>query len=44
MPIPGAALYAASKHAILGIMRSLHPGLELQGVRVGVIHPFFAGM
>ncbi|XP_006460744.1 hypothetical protein AGABI2DRAFT_203925 [Agaricus bisporus var. bisporus H97] len=42
MPIPGAALYAASKHAILGIMRSLHPGLELQGVRVGVIHPFFA--
>jgi len=43
MAIPGGPLYTASKHAILGIMRSLHFPLELQGIRIGVIHPFFAG-
>lgn len=42
MAIPGGPLYTASKHAILGIMRSLHFPLELQGIRIGVIHPFFA--
>lgn len=42
MPIPGGALYTASKHAVLGVMRSLHLPLELQGIRIGVIHPFFA--
>jgi NAD(P)-dependent dehydrogenase (short-subunit alcohol dehydrogenase family) len=44
MPIPGGALYAASKHAVLGLMRSLHLPLQLRGIRIGVIHPFFAGM
>ncbi len=34
--------YTASKHAALGIMRSLHPSLELRGIRVGILHPFFA--
>ncbi|KAF9452759.1 NAD(P)-binding protein [Macrolepiota fuliginosa MF-IS2] len=42
MPIPGGPLYTASKHAILGVMRSLHLILELQSIRIGVIHPFFA--
>jgi len=42
MPIPGGPLYTASKHAVLGVMRSLHLPLELQGIRIGVIHPFFA--
>jgi len=35
-------MYAASKHAILGLMRSLHIPLEMQGIRISVIHPFFA--
>lgn len=43
MPIPGGPLYTASKHAVLGLMRSLHLPLEMQGIRIGVIHPFFAG-
>ncbi|KXN90975.1 15-hydroxyprostaglandin dehydrogenase [NAD(+)] [Leucoagaricus sp. SymC.cos] len=42
MPIPGGPLYTASKHAILGLMRSLHLPLELQGIRIGVVTPFFA--
>jgi len=40
--IPHAAMYTASKHAVLGIMRSIHPAMELKGIRVGCIHPFFA--
>lgn len=40
--ILGAPMYAASKHAALGIMRSLHPTLELANIRIGIIHPFFA--
>jgi NAD(P)-dependent dehydrogenase (short-subunit alcohol dehydrogenase family) len=44
IPIPGGTLYSASKHAILGLMRSLYLPLQLEGIRIGVIHPFFAGM
>ncbi|KAL0956837.1 hypothetical protein HGRIS_002949 [Hohenbuehelia grisea] len=40
--IPKAPLYTASKHAVLGVMRSLSPILEEQNIRIGCIHPFFA--
>lgn len=40
--IPNAVMYSASKHAILGVMRSIHSMMETKGIRVGCIHPFFA--
>jgi len=40
--IPRGAMYSASKHAVLGIMRSIHPTMERKAIRVGCIHPFFA--
>jgi len=42
--IPNAPLYVASKHAILGVMRSLYIGNTLEGIRIASIHPFFAGL
>ena len=41
--IPSGELYTGSKHAVLGVMRALHPIAELKGIRVACIHPFFAG-
>jgi len=40
--IPRGVMYSASKHAVLGMMRSIHPTMELKDIRVGSIHPFFA--
>lgn len=40
--IPRASLYAASKHAVLGVMRSLYPTFKLRDIRIACIHPFFA--
>lgn len=40
--IPRASLYTASKHAVLGLMRSLYPSFNLQNIRIACIHPFFA--
>jgi len=42
--IPGAPLYTGSKHAILGVMRSLATTASLlpTPLRLGCIHPFFA--
>ncbi|KAF8813916.1 NAD(P)-binding protein [Phlegmacium glaucopus] len=40
--IPNGVLYSASKHAVLGMMRSIYPSMEQKGIRVGCIHPFFA--
>ncbi|KAK1225647.1 hypothetical protein PQX77_011404 [Marasmius sp. AFHP31] len=40
--IPGAPQYSASKHGVLGLMRSLHPIYEKFGIRIAAIHPFFA--
>jgi len=40
--IPGAPMYSASKHAILGFMRSLYIPCFQEGIRVAVIHPWFA--
>jgi len=40
--LPGASLYAASKHAVLGIMRSQYPLFTLDNMRIACIHPWFA--
>ncbi|KAG6829700.1 hypothetical protein H0H87_010502 [Tephrocybe sp. NHM501043] len=40
--IPHGAMYAASKHAVLGLMRSLYPEFALNNIRIATIHPFFA--
>ncbi|GLB37816.1 putative enoyl-(Acyl carrier protein) reductase [Lyophyllum shimeji] len=40
--IPRAPMYTASKHAVLGIMRSLYPEFHLRNIRIACIHPFFA--
>ncbi|KIK69297.1 hypothetical protein GYMLUDRAFT_35372 [Collybiopsis luxurians FD-317 M1] len=39
---PLIPVYAATKHAVLGLARSLEPALSAKGVRVAVISPFFA--
>lgn len=39
----GGPLYSASKHALLGLMRSLAGTYELKGIRISSIHPWFAG-
>ncbi|KAH7871610.1 uncharacterized protein C8R40DRAFT_1121274 [Lentinula edodes] len=39
---PLAPTYSASKHAVLGLMRSLDPILTLRGIRIACINPFFA--
>ncbi|KAJ3982193.1 hypothetical protein F5890DRAFT_1556128 [Lentinula detonsa] len=39
-----APMYTASKHAVLGIMRSLDSSFASRGLRIASIHPFFAGM
>jgi 3-oxoacyl-[acyl-carrier protein] reductase len=46
-PVPGAAAYAASKHAVLGFSKSLFGEIRKQGIRVtaicpgSVVTPFF---
>ncbi|KAG6813135.1 hypothetical protein H0H92_013759 [Tricholoma furcatifolium] len=40
--VPNGAMYAASKHGVLGIMRSLYPEMALNNIRITTIHPFFA--
>lgn len=46
-PVPGAAAYAASKHAVLGFSKSLFGEVRKQGIRVtaicpgSVVTPFF---
>ena len=40
--IPDGPMYSASKHGVLGFMRSLHLPCLHEGIRVGVIHPWFA--
>jgi len=41
--ITGAPLYSASKHAVLGFMRSIYLTCLAKKIRVGVVHPFFVG-
>ncbi|TEB30369.1 NAD(P)-binding protein [Coprinellus micaceus] len=40
--LTGASLYSASKHAVLGFMRSMTQPLEARGIRIAVIHPWFS--
>jgi hypothetical protein len=40
--IPDWPMYSASKHGVLGFMRSLFSPCLHEGIRVGVIHPWFA--
>ncbi|KAG6866412.1 hypothetical protein C0991_004697 [Blastosporella zonata] len=40
--IPRGAMYAASKHAVLGIMRSMYRELAFNNIRIATVHPFFA--
>lgn len=35
-------MYSASKHALLGVMRSVYLDCKRAGVRVAIINPFFA--
>ncbi|KAF5390802.1 hypothetical protein D9757_004421 [Collybiopsis confluens] len=37
-----APLYVASKHAVLGLMRSLDKPLSQKGIHINCIHPFYA--
>jgi NAD(P)-dependent dehydrogenase (short-subunit alcohol dehydrogenase family) len=39
----GGNLYAASKHAVLGLMRSKYPLFATENIRIACIHPFYAG-
>lgn len=41
LPLPGVALYGASKHAVLGLYRCLRSTSFVHGVRVNVICPYF---
>lgn len=40
---PGAPTYSAAKAGLMAITRALEPYFTRDGVRVGLIHPFFAG-
>ena len=40
--MPGDALYTASKHAVVGYVRSVAPSLALDGIRVAAVCPGFA--
>jgi len=40
--LPHGELYSASKHALLGLCRSLCRDLQGQGIRTGIITPWFA--
>lgn len=40
--VPFDPLYAANKHAVVGLVRSLGPGLVEEGIRVNAICPGFA--
>ncbi|KAL8839588.1 MAG: hypothetical protein Q9170_001692 [Blastenia crenularia] len=41
MPIPGAPLYGASKHAVLGLYRTLRSMSFMHGIRVNLVCPYF---
>ena len=41
VPLPGAALYGASKHAVLGLYRSLRTTSFAHGIRTNIICPYF---
>lgn len=40
--VPLDPIYAANKHAVVGLVRSLGPGLEADGIRINAVCPGFA--
>lgn len=40
--VPYDPIYAANKHAVVGLVRSLGPGLRQEGIRINAICPGFA--
>ncbi|KAG9235546.1 hypothetical protein BJ875DRAFT_267571 [Amylocarpus encephaloides] len=40
-PIPGQVQYCASKHAVLGLFRSLRSSSFLNGIRINMVLPYF---
>ena len=40
--MPYDPIYAANKHAVVGLVRSLAPGLAEAGIRLNAINPGFA--
>ncbi|MCJ1395377.1 hypothetical protein MMC18_008261 [Xylographa bjoerkii] len=40
-PIPGQALYGASKHAIMGLFRCLRSSIFVHGIRINLLCPYF---
>ena len=42
VPVPFDPLYAANKHAVVGLVRSLGPALAHEGIRVNAVCPGFA--
>ncbi|KAJ4360799.1 uncharacterized protein N0V89_001366 [Didymosphaeria variabile] len=40
-PIAAAPLYGASKHAVLGLFRSLRSTSHMEGIRVNIVLPYF---
>ncbi|KAK0730039.1 NAD(P)-binding protein [Lasiosphaeris hirsuta] len=40
-PLPGQTEYTASKHAVMGLFRSLRGTVWRQGIRVNVLNPYF---
>jgi NAD(P)-dependent dehydrogenase (short-subunit alcohol dehydrogenase family) len=41
LPIPGQSLYGATKHAVLGLWRSLRTTVFEHGVRTSILMPYF---
>ncbi|BGP38570.1 hypothetical protein JCM10449v2_002505 [Rhodotorula kratochvilovae] len=39
--LPGAPVYSASKHAMLGLFRSLYYDAQIYGIRLNIVNPFF---
>jgi len=39
VPLPGDPIYTATKHAVVGLVRAVAPGLADQGVRVNAVCP-----
>ena len=41
LPLPGNTLYSTSKHAVVGLFRSLRSSSFVQGIRVNMLCPYF---
>ena len=41
LPLPGNTLYSASKHAVVGLFRTLRTSTSVHGIRVNMLCPYF---